>query len=139
LTVLFSDLANSTEIAARLDPEDWHDIAARYQSTVTAALARFGGNVAKHLGDGLMVHFGWPEVHEDDAERAVHAALGIVDEVAALNGRLVPEHQTRLSVRVGIHTGSVVMGHGGGTEADTFGDVPNVASSAQSAAEPARC
>ena len=83
-----------------------------------------------------MVHFGWPEAHEDDAERAVRAALGIVDEVAALNRGFAPEHQIKLSVRVGIHTGSVVMGHGGGTEADAFGDVPNVASSVQSAAEP---
>ena len=66
LTLLFCDLVNSTEIAAHLDPEDWRDIAARYQSTATAAVTRFGGNVAKYLGDGLMVHFGWPEVHEDD-------------------------------------------------------------------------
>src|SRR5262249_46479651 len=123
-------------IAAHLDPEDWRDIAARYQSTAAAAVARFGGHVAKYLGDGLMVYFGWPEAHEDDAERAVRAALGIVDEVAALNGRFAPEHQIKLSVRVGIHTGSVVMGHGGGTEADAFGDVPNVAASVQSAAEP---
>src|SRR5215467_4758979 len=136
LTLLFCDLVNSTEIAARLDAEDWRDIAARYQSTVAAAVTRFGGHVAKYLGDGLMVHFGWPEAHEDDAERAVRAALAIVDEVAALNGRLAPEHQIKLSVRVGIHTGSVVMGHGGGTEADAFGDVPKVASSVQSAAEP---
>ena len=136
LTLLFCDLVNSTEIAAHLDPEDWRDIAARYQSTATAAVTRFGGNVAKYLGDGLMVHFGWPEAHEDDAERAVRAALGIVEEVAALNGRLAPQHPIKLSVRVGIHTGSVVMGHGGGTEADAFGDVPNVASSVQSAAQP---
>jgi class 3 adenylate cyclase len=136
LTLLFCDLVNSTEIAAHLDPEDWRDIAARYQSAATAAVTRFGGNVAKYLGDGLMVHFGWPEAHEDDAERAVRAALGIVEEVAALNGRLAPQHPIKLSVRVGIHTGSVVMGHGGGTEADAFGDVPNVASSVQSAAQP---
>src|SRR5215831_13136887 len=136
LTVLFSDLVNSTEIAAHLDPEDWRDIAARYQSTAAAAVARFGGHVAKYLGDGLMVRFGWPEAHEDDAERAVRAALGIVDEVATLNGRLAPERQIKLSVRVGIHAGSVVMGHGGGAEADAFGEVPNVASSVQSAAEP---
>src|SRR5215471_20978427 len=136
LTLLFCDLVNSTEIAAHLDPEDWRDIAARYQSTATAAVTRFGGNVAKYLGDGLMVHFGWPEAHEDDAERAVRAGLGIVEEVAALNGRLAPQHEVKLSVRGGIHTGSVVMGHGGGTEADAFGDVPNVASSAQSAAQP---
>jgi class 3 adenylate cyclase len=136
LTLLFCDLVNSTEIATHLDPEDWRDIAARYQVIAAAAVTRFGGHAAKYLGDGLMVYFGWPEAHEDDAERAVRAALGIVDEVAALNERLTPEHHVRLSVRVGIHAGSVVMGHGGGTEADAFGDVPNVASSVQSAAEP---
>ncbi|HKF30379.1 MAG TPA: adenylate/guanylate cyclase domain-containing protein, partial [Candidatus Binataceae bacterium] len=114
LTVLFSDLVNSTEIAGRLDPEDWHDIAAEYQRTAAAAASRFGGHVAKYLGDGLMVYFGWPQAHEDDAERAVRAGLAIVDDVDALNGRLALEHNVKLSVRVGIQTGSVVMGRGGG-------------------------
>ena len=136
LTVLFSDLANSTEIAARLDPEDWRDVAAQYQVTAAAAVTRFGGHVAKYLGDGLMVYFGWPEAHEDDAERAVRAGLAIVDEVAALRERVVGQHDLKLPVRVGIETGSVVMGQGGGKEADVFGDAPNVASRVQSAAEP---
>src|SRR5215469_16416779 len=124
LTVLFSDLVNSTQIAAHLDPEDWRDIAAQYQETAATAVTRFGGHVAKYLGDGLMVYFGWPQAHEDDAE------------VAALNGRLAAEHKVKLSVRVGVQTGSVVIGHGGGTDADVFGDAPNVASRVQSAAEP---
>jgi predicted ATPase/class 3 adenylate cyclase len=137
LTVLFSDLVNSTEIAGHLDPEDWHDIAAEYQRTAASAASRFGGHVAKYLGDGLMVYFGWPQAHEDDAERAVRAGLAIVDDVDALNGRLALEHNVKLSVRVGIQTGSVVMGRGGGgEEADVFGDAPNVASRVQSAAEP---
>ena len=136
LTVLFSDLVNSTEIAAHLDPEDWRDIAARYQVNAAAAVTRFGGHVAKYLGDGLMVNFGWPEAHEDDAERAVRAGLAIVEEVDRLNGQLAAEHMVPLSVRIGIHTGPVVMGHGGGEEADVFGDAPNVASRVQSAAEP---
>src|SRR5215469_12748183 len=104
LTVLFSDLVNSTEIAAHLDPEDWRDIAARYQVSAAAPVTRFGGHVAKYLGDGLMVYFGWPEAHEDDAERAVRAGLAIVDELAALNERLVGHHDVKLSVRVGIET-----------------------------------
>jgi class 3 adenylate cyclase len=83
-----------------------------------------------------MVYFGWPEAHEDDAERAVRAGLGIIDEVAALHRRLVGQHDVKLSVRVGIETGSVVMGQGGGKEADVFGGTPNVASRVQSAAEP---
>jgi class 3 adenylate cyclase len=136
LTVLFSDLVGSTEIAAHLDAEDWRDVAAQYQRTATAAVTRFGGHVAKYLGDGLMVYFGWPEAHEDDAERAVRAGLALVDEVDALNGRLAAEHNVKLSVRVGIESGSVVMGRGGGQDADVFGDAPNVASRVQSAAEP---
>src|SRR6516162_917264 len=136
LTVLFSDLVGSTEIAAHLDAEDWREIAAQYQRTAAAAVTRFGGHVAKYLGDGLMVYFGWPQAHEDDAERAVCAGLAMVDEVAALNGRLSAKHQVKLAVRVGIQTGSVVMGRGGGREADVFGDVPNVASRVQSIAEP---
>jgi class 3 adenylate cyclase/tetratricopeptide (TPR) repeat protein len=136
LTVLFSDLVGSTEIAAHLDAEDWREIAAQYQRTAAAAVTRFGGHVAKYLGDGLMVYFGWPQAHEDDAERAVRAGLAIVDEVAALNGRLASEHRVKLAVRVGIQTGSVVMGQGGGEGADVFGDAPNVASRVQSAAQP---
>jgi class 3 adenylate cyclase/tetratricopeptide (TPR) repeat protein len=136
LTVLFSDLVGSTEIAAHLDAEDWHHIAAQYQRTGAAAVTRFGGHVAKYLGDGLMVYFGWPEAHEDDAERAVRAGLAIVDDVNAMNERLAAEHNVKLSVRVGIESGSVVMGRGGGEQADVFGDAPNVASRVQSAAEP---
>ncbi|MBV8140222.1 MAG: AAA family ATPase [Deltaproteobacteria bacterium] len=136
LTVLFTDLVGSTEIAAHLDAEDWREVAAQYQRTATAAVARFGGHVAKYLGDGLMVYFGWPQAHEDDAERAVRAGLAMVEEVTALNGRLSAEYQVKLAVRVGIQTGSVVMGRGGGGEADVFGDVPNVASRVQSTAEP---
>src|SRR5215472_4828389 len=136
LTVLFSDLVGSTEISAHLDAEDWREIAAQYQRTAAAAVTRSGGHVAKYLGDGLMVYFGWPEAHEDDAERAVRAGLALVDDVDALNGRLASEYKVKLSVRVGIHAGSVVMGHGGGAETDVFGDAPNVASRVQSAAEP---
>ena len=136
LTVLFSDLVGSTEIAAHLDAEDWREIAAQYQRTAAASVTRFGGHVAKYLGDGLMVYFGWPEAHEDDAERAVRAGLVLVDDVDALNDRLPAEHKVKLSVRVGIETGSVVIGRGGGQEADVFGDVPNVASRVQAAAEP---
>jgi hypothetical protein len=90
---------------------------------------------SQYLGDGLMVYFGWPQAHEDDAERAVRAGLAIVDEVAALNGRLASEQNTKLAVRVGIQTGSVVMGHGSGEGTDVFGDAPNVASRVQSAAD----
>ena len=137
LTVLFCDLVNSTAIASHLDPEDWRDIAADYQRTAAQAVTRFGGHVAKYLGDGLMVYFGWPEAHEDDAERAVRAGLAVVDAVAAVNDRLaVQRHAPELAVRVGIDTGAVVVGMGGGKEADVFGDAPNVASRVQALAAP---
>lgn len=136
LTVLFCDLVSSTEIAARLDPEDWRDIAAAYQRNAAKAVERFGGHVAKYLGDGLVVFFGFPEAHEDDGERAVRAGLAIIDAIAALNAELAARQNVKLAVRVGIHTGSVVVGRGGGTEADVFGDAPNIASRVQSAAAP---
>jgi class 3 adenylate cyclase len=101
-----------------------------------AVVTRFGGHVAKYLGDGLMVYFGWPEAHEDNAERAVRGALAIIDDLAALNDRLDGEYKVKLSVRVGIQTGSVVMGEGGSKETDVFGDAPNIASRLQAAAEP---
>src|SRR5215469_6395665 len=136
LTVLYSDLVGSTEIAAHLDAEDWREIAAQYQRTAVAAVTRFGGHVAKYLGDGVMVYFGWPQAHEDDAERAVRAGLAIIDEVDVLKGRLAAAHQPRLAVRVGIQTGSVVIGKGGGDGADVFGDAPNVAARVLAAAQP---
>ena len=136
LTVLFCDLVSSTEIAARLDPEDWRDVAAAYQRAAAEAVTRFGGHVAKYLGDGLVVFFGFPEAHEDDAQRAVRAGLAIVDSVAAVSASLGVAQQVKLAVRVGIHTGSVVVGHGGGMEADVFGDAPNIASRVQALAEP---
>src|SRR6516162_8847333 len=86
LTVLFCDLVGSTEIASRLDPEDWHRISKEYQQAAAAAVTRFGGHVNKFLGDGLVCFFGVPQAHEDDAERAVRAGLGIVEAVQRLDG-----------------------------------------------------
>ncbi len=137
LTVLFCDLVNSTGISAHLDPEDWHDLAAEYQHNAAEAVTRFGGYVAKYLGDGLLVFFGYPQAHEDDPERAVRAGLAIVDGIAALNDRLADKPGAlKLSVRVGIHTGAVVVAQGGGKEADVFGAAPNIASRVQGVAEP---
>ena len=135
LTVLFCDLVGSTEIAARLDPEDWHRISKEYQQAAAAAVARFGGHVDKFLGDGLVCFFGVPQAHEDDAERAVRAGLAIVDAVQGLNAKGA-DPAVRLRVRVGTHTGAAVVGHGGGESNDVFGDTPNVAARVQSAAEP---
>ena len=136
LTVLFSDLANSTHIASQLDPEDWQEMAADYQREAGAAMRRFGGYVAKFLGDGVLVLFGWPEAHEDDAERAVRAGLAVIDAMQSINAKFSARGLPALSVRVGIHTGPVVIGTGGGDAADVFGDTPNVAARVQSEAEP---
>ena len=131
LTVLFTDLVGSTAIAARLDPEEWHSIASQYQSVTAQAVKQFGGHVGKYLGDGLVVYFGWPTANEDDAERAVRAGLAVVEAIAALNKRLAGQHGVTLSVRIGIDSGSVVMGRGGGDEIDVFGDPPNIAARVQ--------
>jgi len=136
LTVLFCDLVNSTEIAAGLDPEDWGDIARQYQRVASEAVTRFGGHVDKYLGDGLVVYFGYPQAHEDDVERAIRAGLAILDAIAALNARLAVGKRPKLAARVGIHTGSVMIGEGGGKNSEVFGDTPNIASRVQTAAEP---
>src|SRR5262249_8117257 len=128
LTVLAGELVNSAEISVRLDPEEWREIAADYQSTAASTVTRFGGQGAKYLGDSLVVYFGYPEAHEDDAERAVRAGIAIIEAVAGLNYQLAAKYGAKLSVRVGVHSGSVVVSHRAGKEADVFGDTPNIAS-----------
>ena len=134
LTVLFCDLVGSTEISTRLDAEEWRELVASYHRVAAEATARFGGHVAQLLGDGVMSYFGWPEAHENDAERAVRAGLVIVDAVAALN-RNPGKESSLLQVRVGIHTGAVVVGPTGGKETLAFGETPNVAARVQAEAE----
>jgi class 3 adenylate cyclase/tetratricopeptide (TPR) repeat protein len=136
LTVLFSDLFNSTAISAALDPEDWSLMAAEYQRAARDAITGFGGHVAKYLGDGVMAYFGWPEAHENDAERAVRAALALQAAMEVLNGRSREQGRPELLTRIGIHTGPVVVGQGGGGSADVFGETPNVAARVQAAAPP---
>jgi class 3 adenylate cyclase/predicted ATPase len=136
LTVLFCDLVGSTAIAGQLDPEDWRDVAAEYQRAAAETVTHFGGHVAKYLGDGLLVYFGYPQAHEDDPERAVRAGLSLIDTMAELNRQLEPAHGLRLAVRVGMHTGQVVVGKGVGGAEEVFGDTPNVAARLQALAEP---
>jgi class 3 adenylate cyclase/tetratricopeptide (TPR) repeat protein len=135
LTVLFCDLVGSTEIAARLDPEEWREIVASYQRTATEAIARYGGRVAKYLGDGVMAYFGWPVAHDNDAERAVQGGLAMLDAIGRLNNE-AGSARPILSARIGIDSGAVVVGTGAGREAEVFGDAPNIAARVQSAAEP---
>jgi len=136
MTLLFCDLVGSTELSNRLDPEDWHALASDYQRAATEASTRFEGYVAKYLGDGVVVYFGYPKAHEDDPERAVRAGLAILDEMRAINDRLAPDRADRLAVRIGIHTGEVVIGQSAGTEREVFGDAPNLAARLQGVAAP---
>src|SRR5580658_4629812 len=133
LTVLFCDLVGSTAIAAQLDPEEWRETIADYHRAAAEAITRFDGHVAKNLGDGVMAYFGWPAAHDNDAERAVRAGLAILDSIAKLNEQ--PGH-AKLSARVGIDSGGVVVGASAGQDADIFGDTPNIAARVQAAAEP---
>jgi class 3 adenylate cyclase/tetratricopeptide (TPR) repeat protein len=135
LTVMFCDLVGSTEISARLDPEELREVESNYNREAAEAITRFGGYVAKYLGDGILAYFGWPEAHDNDAERAARAGLAIVDAIDQLNLR-VAANRPRLSVRVGIDSGVAVIGHGGGSESEIFGDTTNVASRVQAAADP---
>jgi class 3 adenylate cyclase len=132
---LFSDLVGSIEISARLDPAEFRELVAEYHRAAAEAIKRFGGYVAKYLGDGVMAYFGWPEAHDNDAERAARAGLAILEGVAALNIRDPKSDRPKLSVRVGIDTGNVVIGKGGGSQSEVFGDAANIAARVQSAAD----
>src|SRR6516165_8181142 len=122
LTVLFCDLVGSTEIAARLDPEEWRELIAGYHRAAAEAITRFGGHVAKYLSDGVMAFFGYPETHDNDAEHAVRAALSILDAIAKFNQQPA---RPKLSARIGIDSGAVVVGAGAGMDTDVFGEAPN--------------
>jgi class 3 adenylate cyclase/tetratricopeptide (TPR) repeat protein len=126
--VVFCDLVGSTELAERLDPEELRDLMRAYRGAATAVVARYDGHVAQYLGDGLMVYFGWPVAHEDDAERGIRAALDVVESVGAL------ESATPLAVRLGVATGTVVVGDdaSGTPEAQlAVGETPNLAARLQ--------
>jgi len=129
LTVMFADLVGSTELSRRLDPEEYRELLHAYREACTRAIDRYEGRVAQHLGDGVLVYFGYPVAHEDDAQRAARAALAAVRAVSDLrNGT------TALAVRIGIHTGLTVVGGSG--EELALGDTPNVAARMQSLAQP---
>src|SRR5215831_8197869 len=139
LTVLFCDLVDSTVLASQLDPEDLREVVRAYQDTCAKVIARYEGHIAQYLGDGLLVYFGYPLAHEDDAQRAVRAGLGMVDALGQLNTRLAQERGVHLAVRLGIHTGLVVVGEvGGGTRQEqlALGETPNLAARLQGIATP---
>ena len=139
LTVLFCDLVDSTVLASQLDPEDLREVVRAYQDACAKVIARFDGHIAQYLGDGLLVYFGYPLAHEDDAQRAVRAGLGIVEALGQLNSRLAAEWGVHLAVRLGVHTGLVVVGEvGGGTRQEqlALGETPNIAARLQGIAAP---
>lgn len=139
LTVMFCDLVGSTPLSEQLDPEDLREVVRAYQQTCAEVIQRFDGHVAQLLGDALLVYFGWPRAHEDDAQRAVRAGLGMLEAMGTLNTRLERQKGIRLAIRVGMHTGLVVvgeMGGGGHREQLALGDTPNIASRIQGLAAP---
>jgi class 3 adenylate cyclase len=134
LTVMFCDLVGSTTLSTRFDPEDLREIVGAYHRCVADTVGRFGGFVAKYMGDGVLIYFGYPEAHEDDAERAARAGLAVIDTV----GRLAT--QEPLNVRIGVATGLVVVGDligaGAAQERGVVGETPNLAARLQALARP---
>ena len=134
VTVMFSDLVGSTALSARMDPEDLREVISAYQKCVAETVQRFGGFVAKYMGDGVLVYFGYPQAHEDDPERAVRAGLELIAAVGALRAA------SPLQTRVGIATGLVVVGDligaGEAQERGIVGETPNLAARLQGIAEP---
>src|ERR1700736_2007627 len=134
VTVMFSDLVGSTALSTRMDPEDLREVISAYQNSVADTVQSFGGFVAKYMGDGVLIYFGYPQAHEDDAERAVRAGLELVAAVGGL------KTHAPLQTRVGIATGLVVVGDligsGASQEQAIVGETPNLAARLQGVAEP---
>ena len=134
LTVMFCDLAGSTALSTRFDPEDLRELIGEYHRAVSATVGRFDGFVAKYMGDGVLVYFGYPQAHEDDAERAVRAGLAVIEAV----GRLATPEP--MKVRLGIATGLAVVGdligEGAAQERGVVGETPNLAARLQALAAP---
>ncbi len=139
LSVMFCDLVGSTELGQRLDPEELREVLAAYQDACATAVRRFDGYVAQYLGDGVLVYFGFPRAHEDDAQRAVWAGLAIQASLAELNHHRANTGTPEISARIGIHTGLVVVsevGGGAGQQPLALGDTVNIASRLEGVAEP---
>jgi class 3 adenylate cyclase/tetratricopeptide (TPR) repeat protein len=139
ITVMFVDLVDSTPLSERLDPEDMRELLQDFHSLCASAVEALGGHVARYMGDGILVYFGYPQAHEDDAARAVHAGLGILENLRAANDSGRPSwHDARLSARIGIYTGLVVVGKvGAGPARDQdaiTGETPNIANRLQTEA-----
>lgn len=139
ITVLFCDLVGSMQLSEQLDPEDLRTAIQTYQRVAAQSVSRYGGYIAQHLGDGLLIYFGFPRAHEDDPVRAIHAGLDILSALNNLNGTEAPGRLVPLTARIGIHTGVVVVsaiGDGAHRERLALGDVPNLAARLQGVAAP---
>ena len=140
MTVLFCDVVGSTPLAGLLDPEDWREVISGYQHACVRAIERFDGYTAQYVGDGVVAYFGYPRAHEDDAQRAVHAGLGILEELVTLNAHLRERFEIALQVRIGLHTGVVIVGEMGAGEArsrhEMVGEMPHIAARLESIAAP---
>jgi class 3 adenylate cyclase len=130
---MFSDLVGSTALSARMDPEDLREVISAYQKCVAEIVQRFGGFVAKYMGDGVLVYFGYPHAHEDDAERAVRAGLELIASVGAL--KAVSSLQTRVGIATGLVVVGDLIGTGSAQEQAVVGETPNLAARLQSIAE----
>jgi class 3 adenylate cyclase/tetratricopeptide (TPR) repeat protein len=136
ITVMFSDLVGSTALSARMDPEDLREVISAYQKCVAETISGFGGFVAKYMGDGALVYFGYPQAHEDDPERAVRAALELVAAVGALKPSLPVPLQTRVGIATGLVVVGDLIGFGQAQERGIVGETPNLAARLQGVAEP---
>lgn len=137
LTAVFCDVVGSTDLSTRLDPEELGEITARYHEEVVKVVERYGGEVVRYLGDGVLIEFGWPVAHDDDCERAVRTAIEVAAAVEAVNAELPAE--VTLAARIGVHTGQVLVGElGGGAyrQRMALGETMNIAARIQEAAAP---
>lgn len=127
---MFCDVVGSTDLPGKLDPEDLREVVRAYQEAVAEVIQHYEGHIAQYLGDGLLIYFGFPVAHEDAAQRAIYTGLGISEAMANLNSRLQTDYGVELAVRIGIHTGPVVVGEmGGGSRHENLalGETPNIA------------
>src|SRR5262245_36808357 len=139
LTVMFCDLVDSTRLSSQLDPEEYREVVHAYQSACTEVIQLYEGHIAQLLGDGLLIYFGYPHAHEDDAQRAVRTGLGILDAIGDLNKGLQQAKGIQLAIHIGMHTGLVVVGAMGGAgrqELLALGEVPNIGSRIEGLAAP---
>ena len=140
LTVMFCDLVGSTALSSKLDPEDMREVISSFQNACRAAIVPYAGFIARYMGDGILIYFGYPQAHEDDAGRAVRAGIAIVDAMTVLNAGIGTRYSAALAVRIGVATGPVVVGDivgdGAAEEAAVVGDTPNLAARLQGVAKP---